>query len=206
MKQKKLNVLIGFEESQTSCIAFRKLGHNAYSNDLKPAKKNKDWHLKMDFFKALKKKKWDLIILHPPCTATAVCGNKWYRNTEERKAGIELCKAAWIEACKVCNHVALEQPKTIMQKYIGKKSQIIQPYQFGHGEQKETWLWLKGLPKLKPTKIVKERAQKMWKMADSKGRQERRSKTYSGIATAWAKQWTATREQEIRTYTQLNLF
>lgn len=185
-----MEVLIGFEESQESCKAFRELGHNAYSNDLQDCSGGyPQWHLKMDFFKALYMKKWDLIILHPPCTYTAICGNRWYWNSALRTEGIKLCKDSWDAACSVCDHVVLEQPKTIMQRYIGKKSQVIHPWQFGHGETKETWLWLKGLSLLKPTYIVEGRENKIWKMPPSSDRAKLRSKTYPGIAAAFAMQF-----------------
>jgi hypothetical protein len=77
----------------------------------------------------------------------------------------------------------------VMQSYIGNRSQIIQPYQFGHGEQKETWLWLKNLPLLVPTNIVPGREQRIWKMGRNVNRRELRSKTFPGIASAIADQW-----------------
>lgn len=185
-----MNVLIGFEESQEVCKAFVAKGHNAYSCDLKPCSgRLPDRHLQMDIFKAINMKKWDLIILHPPCTYTALCGNRWYYDGPLRQEGIDLCRRAWEAACSVCGLVALEQPKTIMQRYIGKRSQTIHPWQFGHGETKETWLWLKGLPLLVPTEIVDGRENKIWKMPPSKNRSELRSKTYPGIARAIADQW-----------------
>lgn len=95
----------------------------------------------------------------------------------------------WELACKVSDRVALEQPKTVMQRHIGKKSQIIHPWEYGHGETKETWLWLKGLPKLKPTNIVEGRENRIWKMPPSEDRGKLRSKTYSGISCAMAQQW-----------------
>lgn len=183
-------ILIGFEESQAITNEFRAKGINAFSCDIQECSGgNPQWHLKMDIFQAIKSRKWDMIILHPPCTFTALCGNRWYYDSPKRLEGIELCKNAWEEACKVCELVALEQPKTIMQKHIGKKSQVIHPWQFGHGETKETWLWLKGLPKLKPTNIVEGRENKIWKMPPSLERSKLRSKTYPGIASAIAEQW-----------------
>src|SRR5690606_25033245 len=117
----------------------------------------------------------------------------------ERVDGVELCKKAWDEACKVCDHVALEQPKTIMQKYIGKRSQTIHPWQYGHKEFKETWIWLKGLPKLNPTDIIeppkdkeeRKKWEKVFRMPRSDDSGKLRSKTYHGIAKAIAEQWTA---------------
>lgn len=187
-------ILVGFEESQAITIELRKRGYNAFSCDLQDCSGgHPEWHLKMDIFQAINLQKWGMIILHPPCTFTALCGNRWYWNSFERVDGVKLCQKAWNEACKVCDHVALEQPKTIMQRYIGKRSQTIHPWQFGHGETKETWLWLKNIPELKPTNIVEGRENRIWKMPptkDPKDRQKLRSKTYPGIAEAIAEQWT----------------
>jgi hypothetical protein len=185
-----MNILIGFEESQIICREFRKLGHNAFSCDLQDCSGgHSEYHLQMDIFKAFNLMKWNFIILHPPCTYTALCGNRWYWNSPLRIEGISLCVKSWNVACEICNKVLLEQPKTIMQKYIGQRSQTIQPWQFGHGETKETWLWLKNLPLLKPTNIVAGRENKIWKMSPSKNRQKLRSKTYKGIASAIATQY-----------------
>jgi hypothetical protein len=185
-----MRVLVGFEESQEICKAFRDRGHEAYSCDLQECSGgHPEWHLQMDIFDALKLMNWDLIILHPPCTYTAICGNRWYWDSPRRLEGIDLCKRSWESACEVCGHVMLEQPKTIMQKYIGKRSQTIHPWQFGHGETKETWLWLRGLPKLQPTDIVGGREHRIWKMAPGPERAKLRSKTYFGIAEAVAEQF-----------------
>lgn len=185
-----MNILIGFEESQTSCLAFLNAGHNAFSCDIQPCSGGRpDRHLQMDIFEAIRLMPWDIIILHPPCTYTAISGNRWYFDSPLRKEGAKLCRDSWEAAKAVCNHVALEQPKTVIQKYIGPKSQVIHPWQFGHGETKETWLWLHNLPKLKPTCIVPERENKIWKMPPSADRQKLRSKTYPGIAAAFAAQW-----------------
>jgi len=185
-----MNVLVGFEESQTVCNAFRERGHEAYSCDLLECSGgHPEWHIQMDIFKAINYKKWDLIILHPPCTFTALCGNRWYWNSPLRIDGIELCKRVYELANKACNKVVLEQPKTIMQKYIGKRTQKIQPYLFGHGETKETWLWIKGLPLLEATNIVDGRENRIWKMPPSPERSKLRSKTFTGVAKAMAEQW-----------------
>ena len=193
-------ILVGFEESQAITMELRKRGYNAFSCDLQDCSGSMpEFHLKMDIFQAIKLRKWDMIILHPPCTYTALCGNRWYWKSEKRIEGIELCKNAWNEACKVCDHVALEQPKTIMQRYIGKRSQTIHPWQFGHKEFKETWIWLKGLPTLIPTDIIeppkdkeeRKKWEKVFRMPRSNDRGKLRSKTYPGIAQAIAEQWTA---------------
>ena len=186
-----MKILVGFEESQAICIEMRKKGHEAYSCDIKDCSGgHPEWHLKMDIYEAINLKKWDGIILHAPCTYTALSGNRWYWNSPLRQEGIDLCKGTWDAACGVCDNVALEQPKTIMQRHIGEKSQVIHPWQFGHGETKETWLWLKGFPLLKPTDIVAGRENRIWKMSPGEDRQTLRSKTYPGIAKAIADQWT----------------
>ena len=191
-----MEILIGFEESQAVMIEMRKQGHEAFSCDLQDCTGGyPEYHLKMDIFQAIGLRKWDMIILHPPCTFTALCGNRWYYNSPLRQEGINLCKDSWEAATAVCDKVALEQPKTIVQKYIGPKSQVIHPWQFGHGETKETWLWLRGLPLLVPTNIVEGRENRIWKMPptkDPKQRQIERSKTYKGIAQAMAEQWPLT--------------
>lgn len=185
-----MKILVACEESQAVTHELRKLGHEAFSCDIKPCSGGRpDWHLQMDAFDAIKLRAWDMIILHPPCTYTALSGNRWYYNSPLRSEGVDFCKGLWDAARKVCGKVALEQPKTIMQKYIGPKSQVIQPWQFGHGETKETWLWLWGLPPLIPTNIVEGREQRIWKMPPSKDRGALRSKTYPGVAMAMAIQW-----------------
>lgn len=134
---------------------------------------------------------WDLIIMHPPCTHTALCGNRWYWNSPLRLKGAEFCTDLWERACDVCDHVALEQPKTIMQRYIGPRTQTIQPHQFGHRETKETWLWLKNLPPLQPTKPLEPPyEQRIWKMSPGPNRGHERARTYPGIAMAMADQWS----------------
>jgi hypothetical protein len=183
-------ILVAFEESQAVTKELRKLGHEAFSCDLLPCSGgHPEWHIQGDALPVIAQGGWDIIILHPPCTFTALSGNRWYFNSPKREEGIKLCKDAWDIACSVCDKVMLEQPKTIMQRFIGKKSQVIHPWQFGHGETKETWLWLKGLPDLLPTNIVEGRENKIWKMPPSGDRGKLRSKTYQGIAEAIANQW-----------------
>lgn len=192
-------ILVAFEESQTVTKAFRQLGHEAYSCDLQECSGGEpSYHLQMDALKAIVFRKWDLIILHPPCTYTALCSNRWYWDSPLRQQGIELCKTAWELACSVCDKVVLEQPKTIMQRYIGPKSQVIHPWMFGHKEYKETWLWLKGLPALKETSNVlqwmladdRKEYEKVFRMPPSANRGKLRSKTYPGIAKALAQQYS----------------
>ena len=192
-----MKVLIGCEESQAICKEFRALGHEAYSNDLiECSGGHPEWHLQMDVFDALGYMKWDLIILHPPCTALAVSGNGTYGVGKPkhhlRIEAIEWTQRLWDTACDICERVALENPVGVLNSMGSKnfpKPQYIQPWQFGHGETKKTGLWLQGLPKLVPTNIVEGREQKIWKMGPSDDRATIRSKTYPGIAKAIADQW-----------------
>ena len=184
-----MRVLVACEESQEVCKAFRERGHEAYSCDLQECSGGHDeWHLKVDALQLLKMK-WDLIIAHPPCTDLAVSGARWFKEKQadgRQQRSIEFFMK-FINAD--CPRIAVENPVCIMSRIYRKPDQIIQPYQFGHGEVKTTCLWLKGLPPLMPTKIVKGREQKCWKMAPSPDRAKKRSKTYPGIAKAMAEQW-----------------
>lgn len=199
---KKLLVLIACEESQAICLAFRKLGHEAYSCDLQECSGgHPEYHLEMDALEAIKLRKWDLIIAHPPCTYLTVSANKWYNDMPPRKSGVLVGQArrdAREEAIQFfmefvnadCKHIAIENPVCIMSSRYRKPDQVIQPWMFGHGETKATCLWLKGLPKLKPTNIVEGREQKLHNLSPSEDRAKLRSKTYEGIANAIAEQWS----------------
>lgn len=187
-----LSVLVGCEESQTVAIAFKDRGFDAYSCDLRYCTGFRpDIHLQMDVFKAIELKKWDGIILHPPCTYTSLSSNRHYSGSAKRLKGALFTKALWETAINVCDNVALEQPMSMVTKYIGRKTQTIQPYQFGHGELKTTWLWLKGFPLLVSTDLVSGRVSRMHSLGPSAMRGIERSKTYPGIAEAMAQQWGA---------------
>ena len=190
-------ILIACEESQTVCKAFRELGFEAYSNDIQDCSGGKpEWHLKMDCFEAIKLDNWDLMIAHPPCTNLAVSGMRWF------KEGIKpeyLKEEALNFVRKLLSvnikHIALENPVSIISTHIRKPNQIINPYQFGHPEQKKTCLWLKNLPLLEETNNVydymmtlpiRERT-RIHYLGSNKSKE--RSKTYKGIAEAMAKQW-----------------
>ena len=132
---------------------------------------------------------WDLMIAHPPCTHLASSGARWF--AEKRADGRQ---QAAIDFVRLLLHapiprIALENPVGILSTEIRKPEQIIQPWQFGHGETKATCLWLKGLPKLQPTKLVEGREQRIWKMPPGPDRAKERSRTYQGIADAMAEQW-----------------
>jgi hypothetical protein len=198
---KALNILVNCEESQAVTIELRKLGHNAFSCDLLECSGNHpEWHLQMDALEAIKLKKWDMMIAFPTCTYLTISANKWYKDQPPRKSGA-LVGAARRQARKEAIKffmvmvnadipmIAVENPIGIMSTEYRKPDQIIQPWMFGHGETKATCLWLKGLPKLKPTNIVEGREGKVWKMTPHADRSKMRSKTFSGIAECMANTW-----------------
>lgn len=190
MKQPKdIKVLITCEESGTVRRAFRALGFDAWSNDLLPSADESNFHLQMDARDAMKSRKWDLIIAHPYCTDTAVSGARWFKEKIRNGKQGEAISFFMAFVGAPCEHIAIEHPISIMSSVYRKPDQIIQPWQFGHGETKATCLWLKNLPKLKPTNIVSGREGRIWKMPPGKDRAKMRSRTYMGIASAMAEQW-----------------
>lgn len=191
--------LVACEESQAVCIALRAKGWEAYSCDILPCSGgHPEWHIQGDAIDAINSRKWNFIGLHCPCTFTALCGNKHYHVSPLRIQGVDFTKKCWNAACDNADCVYLEQPKTIMQKFIGKKNQVIHPYMFGHKEYKETWMWYKNLPLLRDTSNVlkwmladdRSEYEKVFRMPPSEDRAKLRSKTYPGIAQAMADQWT----------------
>jgi site-specific DNA-cytosine methylase len=180
-----LRVLVACEYSGTVREAFKALGHDAMSCDLLdteiPGK-----HYKGDVLDILCDG-WDIMIAHPPCTHLAVSGARWFKDKKVEQAEalefVRLLLNAPIEK------IALENPISIISSHIRKPDQIIQPWQFGHGETKATCLWLQNLPKLQPTNIVEGREQRIWKMPPGENRWKERSRTFGGIAQAMANQW-----------------
>src|SRR5277367_3661193 len=146
LRGSKVDVLLGCEESGAAREAFRKLGHNAWSNDLLPARDGSRFHLQMDIRDALLKE-WDLVLLFPPCTYTCLSGNGTYAGTVERQKGAQFTSEVW-ELAKYHPRVALEQPKTMMGRLLGPPTQKVNLWWFGDPETKETWLWLHNLPLL----------------------------------------------------------
>lgn len=130
---------------------------------------------------------WDLMIAHPPCTHLAVSGAKWFKfKRKEQAEALDFVQE--LMDCKI-PHIALENPISVISSHIRKPDQIIQPWQFGHGEAKATCLWLKNLPKLVPTNIVDGREQRVFRTPPSPERWKIRSRTFQGIAEAMASQW-----------------
>ena len=180
-----MRILVACEFSGTVRDAFIARGHDAMSCDLKPTEVPGP-HYEGSVVDVLNDG-WDLMVAHPPCTHLAVSGARWFkemiREQEEALAFVSLLLSAQIP------RIALENPISIISSRIRKPDQVIQPWQFGHGETKATCLWLKGLPLLHPTHTVEGREAKIHRMAPSPDRWKLRSKTYTGIAKAMAAQW-----------------
>ena len=190
-----MRILVACEYSQVVCTAFRNKGHEAYSCDILPCEGGlPEWHIQDDVLKHLDDG-WDMMIAHPPCTHLAVSGAAWFKNkVVGQKQALEFVKVlmnADIE--KIC----IENPVSVISSRIKKPSQIIHPWQFGHMEQKTTCLWLKNLPRLKPTKVVHDQMMLLQKRERERNhycspgpdRWKIRSRTYQGIAYAMADQW-----------------
>ena len=194
-----MKVLIACEYSGIVRDAFSAKGHDAWSCDILPTESLGN-HFQADVLEHLDKG-WDLMIAHPPCTHLAVSGARWFTEgkkpwslQEEALDFVRKLLAAPIDK------IALENPVSVISTKIKKPNQIIQPFEYGHDVTKRTCLWLKNLPNLKPTKIVKPdivlvNGKKMSRMhydsfkLPSKERSKVRSKFYTGIAEAMADQW-----------------
>lgn len=209
-----MKVLIACEESQRVCIAFRNLGHEAYSCDVQECSGGHPaWHIQEDVLPLINgdcsfftmdgtfhtiKGQWDLLIAHPPCTHLASSGAAWFKEKRAngtQQAAIEFFMK-FINAD--CAHIAVENPIGIMSTCYRKPDQIIQPWMFGHPEKKATCLWLKGLVPLMPTNDVREymetlpknQQERLHYLPPSPERAKLRSKTFPGIANAMASQWS----------------
>ena len=208
-----MNVLIACEESQEVCRAFRAKGHRAFSCDIQACSGgHPEWHIRGDVLHIINghrgmdgiyrswfhtdngeahnmPDRWDLIIAHPPCTDLASSGARWFAEKQKDLRQQKACVFFMQMILANCDKIAVENPIGIMSTVYRKPDQIIQPWQFGHGETKSTCLWLKGLPLLKPTNIVDGRERRVWRMSPGPERSKLRSRTYPGIAKAMAEQW-----------------
>ena len=187
---KKMDILVACEYSGIVREAFSKRGHRAISCDIIPTeKKGNHYEGMLEDLMVNNFKNYDMVIAFPPCTHLCVSGARWWPEKKADGRQKEAIDFFMMIANSGCKKIAIENPVGIMSTVYKKPTQIINPWQFGHGEQKKTCLWLKGLPKLEPTNIVKGREQRIWKMPPSKDRSKLRSKTYQGIADAMAEQW-----------------
>lgn len=180
-----MRVLVACEFSGIVRDAFKERGHDAWSCDLLPTE-TPGKHFQQDVLSILENG-WDLLIAHPPCTHLAVSGARWFKEKQEEQKEALFFVRALLDA--PIAKIALENPISIISSRIRKPDQIIQPWQFGHGETKATCLWLKGLPNLVPTNIVSGREARVHRMPPSPDRWKERSKTFAGIAQAMAAQW-----------------
>lgn len=209
-----MRVLVACEESQAVTIELRRLGHEAYSCDIRPCSGgHPEWHIQTDALELLKIK-WDMILAFPPCTHLCSAGQRWFSpGPWQKDPKLREDAAAFFMAFANarCDKVAIENPVGIMSTRYRKPDQKIQPWQFGHPHSKTTCLWLKGLQPLEPTDIL-TKPKGGWenqgftqsgKYAGFKNYDEKgnllawnnprtaviRSKTYPGIARAMAEQW-----------------
>ena len=183
-----MRVLIACEYSATVRNAFRARGHDAWSCDLLPTEGEPQYHHHGDVTDVIDDG-WDLMIAHPPCTHLAVSGARHFAAKQMDGRQQSAVSFFMMLAKSDIPRIAIENPVCIMSSIYRKPDQIIQPWQFGHGETKATCLWLKGLPKLVPTDIVEGREPRIHRMAPSPDRWKERSRTYQGIADAMADQW-----------------
>ena len=228
-----MNVLVACEESQRVCTAFREKGHNAFSCDILPCSGgHPEWHIMDDVLSIINphqisesfygivfrtmngdayavKGKWDLIIAFPPCTHLSSSGQWAYKKGKDINLKIEAIKFFMDFANADCDKIAIENPVGVMSSEWRKPNQIIHPWQFGHSAEKQTCLWLKGLPNLVPDikekpeleyfdwvdgKTGKKKRMQKWMydircISDREKRAEIASKTFPGIAKAMADQW-----------------
>jgi hypothetical protein len=201
-----MRILVACEFSGIVREAFGKRGHDTWSCDLLDTEMEGQ-HIKADIFTLFNPLililngktgemrqvnapyygEFDMMVAHPPCTHLAVSGARWFKGKEKEQINAInfFMNLMDLPIKKIC----IENPISIMSTKYRKPDQIIQPWQFGHGETKATCLWLKGLPLLKPTNIVKGRENKVHRMPPTKDRWKNRSRTYQGIADAMAEQW-----------------
>ena len=183
-----MRVLVACEYSGRVRDAFIRRGHDAMSCDLLPTDVPGP-HYQGPVESVLKPGQWDLMIAHPPCTHLAVSGARWFKGKVREQAQALDFVRLLLDA--PIPRIALENPISVISTKIRRPDQIIQPWQFGHGETKATCLWLKGLPPLTPTNIVSGREARVHRMAPGPNRWKERSLTFAGIAEAMAEQWGA---------------
>lgn len=188
-----MKVLVACEFSGVVREAFRSRGHDAWSCDLLAAEDGSPFHFQGDISTYLSRNStplFELMIAHPPCTHLAVSGARWFKGKEEQQ-GQAVAFAAWLIDSPFIRipRICVENPIGILSSRLRKPDQIIQPWQYGHGEVKATCLWLKNLPPLVPTNIVEGREARVHRAPPSPDRWKERSRTLAGIATAMAEQW-----------------
>ena len=182
-----MRVLIGCEFSGIVRDSFLAQGHNAVSCDLLPSE-SPGPHLQGDIANyLLPLYQWDMLFAFPPCTYLSSSGARyWAKRQKEQRAALDF--VTMLMGADI-HRIAIENPVGKISTAIRRPDQIIQPYEYGHGETKQTCLWLKNLPILCPTNIVSGRETRILNEAPGPDRWKRRSRTYQGIADAMAQQW-----------------
>jgi hypothetical protein len=195
-----MRVLIACEYSGRVRDAFRRRRHDAWSCDLLPCEADPRWHLQQPVEQLLDQG-WDLMIAHPPCTHLATSGSRhFYRKQQEQAEALDFVRL--LMAAPIPRW-CLENPVSVISSAIQRPDQIIQPWQFGHGEVKATCLWLKNLPRLKPTDCVVGREARIHQMPPGPDRWKERSRTYLGVADAMGEQWGNRMLPEVQEQTML---
>jgi len=196
-----MRVLVACECSGRVRDAFLDAGHDAISCDLQPSDSDRGTHrhVRGDVSELLGAG-WDLVVAHPPCTFLCNSGVRWLRTVPGRWAEMERA-AEFFRCCLGANARAVAVENPIPHRYamelIGERyTQIVQPWQFGHGESKATCLWLRNLPSLQPTNIVDGREGRIHRLPPGPNRSRERSRTYQGVALAFAEQWGALLNKE----------
>lgn len=188
-----MKVLVGCEFSGRVRDAFIAKGHDAVSCDLRPSESLRGPHIQGDVRDAIRSERWNLNINHPSCTDTAVAGARWFAAKGSKvDEALAFNKEVWDLSVRHADAAVLEQPRSISHRVLGPPTQVVQPWQFGHGETKATCFWLHNLRPLVPTLVVEGREPRVHRMSLKGGnemRQRRRSRTYTGIAAAMADQW-----------------
>lgn len=198
-------ILVACEYSKTVSGAFRAEGFDAWSNDIILSDGDQNFHIQSDCKEAISSRYWDLIIIHIPCTAMGVCGNGTYGKGkprhQERIDAIQWSLSVWDLALKHGKGVAMENPASVLFPVLrdqrGADVQYIQPWMFGHMEQKKTGLALHNLPRLSETdnvydemmKLPKRERERIFYMSPGPDRGKERARFYPGIADAMAEQW-----------------
>lgn len=200
-----MRVLVACEFSGVVREAFRRRRHDAWSCDILEAEDNSPYHLQGDVLNYIDNN-WDLMVAHPPCTYLTVAGARWFYHPDDKHLPYEerrphpkypFRRQQQEDALNFVRtlmnapieKIAIENPISVISSRIRKPDQIIQPWMFGHGETKQTCLWLKNLPKLVPTNIVEGRDNKIHMMPPGPERWRERSRTFTGIGEAMGEQW-----------------
>lgn len=200
-----MRVLVACEFSGVVREAFRRRRHDAWSCDILEAEDNSPYHLQGDVLNYIDND-WDLMVAHPPCTYLTVAGARWFYHPDDKHLPYEerrphpkypFRRQQQEDALNFVRtlmnapieKIAIENPISVISSRIRKPDQIIQPWMFGHGETKQTCLWLKNLPKLVPTNIVEGRDNKIHMMPPGPERWRERSRTFTGIGEAMGEQW-----------------